>query len=166
MEEANIANQTKFIYQGVGKRFLAFVIDLLILGAILFVAVKLFGGTYTQGECNSSAWIGITFNDGNSVTLYGLCGLPAIVYFLFATLYYLVLEWVLSGTVGKLLTGIRIAKINGDKIDFKASLIRNILRIIDFLPLFYLVGAISIWTSKEKQRLGDKLAKTIVIKKV
>ncbi len=40
---------------------------------------------------------------------------------------------------------------------------RNVLRIIDGLPLFYLASAILIWTSEKKQRLGDRVADTIVV---
>ncbi len=41
--------------------------------------------------------------------------------------------------------------------------IRNVLRIIDAVA-FYLVGAFLIWRSDKKQRFGDSVAKTIVVK--
>jgi len=59
----------------------------------------------------------------------------------------------------------RVIKSTGESLDLKASLIRNVMRIVDFLPFFYLVGAISIWDSKTKQRVGDRLAKTVVVSK-
>lgn len=45
-----------------------------------------------------------------------------------------------------------------------AAIIRTLLRIIDGIAV-YLVGAIFVWTSPRKQRLGDRVAKTLVIKK-
>jgi len=85
--------------------------------------------------------------------------------FLIHFAYYVVMEWKLGATVGKLATGMRVRSINGEPINFKDSLIRNIMRIVDFLPVFYFVAAISIWNSKTKQRLGDRLAKTVVVSK-
>lgn len=85
------------------------------------------------------------------------------IYSFFILAYYVLMEWKIGGTIGKLLTGIRVIKTTGEPLDLKASLIRNILRIIDFLPLFYIAGVISIWTSEKKQRIGDRLAKTVVV---
>ena len=49
---------------------------------------------------------------------------------------------VLNGgrTVGKLAAGIRVVGDHGEPVGFLASAIRNILRIVDFLPVFYVVG--------------------------
>jgi uncharacterized RDD family membrane protein YckC len=62
------------------------------------------------------------------------------------------------------LLGLRVVNEDGGSIDWQASIVRNLLRIVDGL-FIYLVGAILVWTSDKKQRLGDRLAKTIVIKK-
>jgi uncharacterized RDD family membrane protein YckC len=53
---------------------------------------------------------------------------------------------------------------DGSPISWSESVIRNLLRIIDGL-FGYLVGAILIWTSPLKQRLGDRVANTVVIRK-
>jgi uncharacterized RDD family membrane protein YckC len=47
--------------------------------------------------------------------------------------------------------------------DWQASIIRNLLRIVDGF-FFYLVGAIVVWVSKGRQRLGDMAAHTLVVK--
>ena len=60
--------------------------------------------------------------------------------------------------------GLRVVKEDGGKLDWGASIIRNILRIIDGFA-FYLVGAIVVWVSKKKQRLGDMAAHTLVVPK-
>lgn len=143
-------------YKGVGIRFLASIIDTIIFGILFWLFVKVFSGN-DVADCNSSNRIII-----GSV---GLCGFSAQLYFLAILAYYVLLEWKLGGTLGKLVTGMRVTKSTGESLDLKSSLIRNVLRIVDFLPVFYLVGAISIWNSKTKQRVGDRLAKTVVVAK-
>ena len=151
-------------YKGVGIRFFALIIDGIIFGVLLWIFWKIFSGTYVGG-CNSGFNIGATTSFNESKTFYGLCGFSAQLYFLTIFSYYVLLEWKLRGTLGKLATGMRVIKSTGEPLDLKASLIRNVLRIVDFLPFFYLVGAISIWNSKTKQRVGDRLAKTVVVSK-
>ena len=66
-------------------------------------------------------------------------------------------------TVGKIVTKIKVVREDGGEIDISTAFIRNILRIVDGL-FVYLVGAILIWRSSKKQRLGDMIAKTVVVK--
>jgi len=58
-----------------------------------------------------------------------------------------------------------VVREDGAKIDYRDSTVRNILRIIDAIPYFipYLLGAILIWSSDRKQRLGDRVGRTIVV---
>jgi uncharacterized RDD family membrane protein YckC len=151
-------------YKGVGIRFFAFIIDTIIFGILFWLFMKVFSDTYVGG-CDSGFYIGFTVTINRNKTFYGLCGFPAQLYFLVILAYYVFLEWKLGGTVGKLVTGIRIVKVTGEPLDLEASLIRNVMRIVDFLPFFYLVGAILVWNSKTKQRVGDRLAKTVVVSK-
>src|SRR5437016_2857876 len=65
----------------------------------------------------------------------------------------------LGATLGKLAFGLRVVKTDGTPITWSGSLIRNLLRLVDGL-LYYLVGAMLIWTSPLKQGLGDRVAKT------
>jgi uncharacterized RDD family membrane protein YckC len=155
----NIVNTpaTTLEYKGVGIRFLAIIIDYIILAWSFII---FFSSTYTNG-CNSSVHIGYTSYDES---FHGLCGFSADLYFLVIFAYYVLLEWKLGGTLGKLATGMRVVKSTGEPLDLKASLIRNAMRIIDII-FFYLVGAISIWNSDTKQRVGDRLAKTVVVSK-
>ena len=51
-------------------------------------------------------------------------------------------------TLGKLLLGLRVVNVDGSRIGWGASIIRNLLRIIDALPFFYLFGAILICTAQ------------------
>lgn len=76
--------------------------------------------------------------------------------------YFVVMEGTSGATLGKRILKIRVVKVDGSALTMRESLIRNILRIIDGI-FVYLVGAILIWTSPNKQRLGDRLAGTIVV---
>jgi uncharacterized RDD family membrane protein YckC len=86
---------------------------------------------------------------------------------LITLLYFVVLEGLLGATVGKFLTGIRVVRDDGTKLAWSASLVRNLLRVVDAIPyvLPYLLGAVVMWTGGErKQRVGDRAAHTVVIR--
>jgi len=77
--------------------------------------------------------------------------------------YDIILETLNNGrTVGKLAAGIRVVGRNGEPVRFLASAVRNIARILDFLPFLYLIGTISIVATQRGQRVGDLAAGTIV----
>ncbi|MEN3333729.1 MAG: hypothetical protein V7641_3094 [Blastocatellia bacterium] len=78
--------------------------------------------------------------------------------------YYLAFEALWSRTPGKLVQGLEVCKLDGSRCDFKAALIRTILRIFEVNPLLLggLPAGIAIIASERKQRLGDRLAGTIV----
>ncbi len=134
-------------YQGVGIRFVALLIDSIILGIIGWIIGILFG-VYTTG---------FSMNPQGALSGWG------IVTFIIYIAYYTYLEGTRGQTIGKMAMKIMVVKEDGSQIDMGTAFIRNILRIIDGLIL-YLVGAILIWTSHKKQRLGDRAAKTVVIK--
>jgi uncharacterized RDD family membrane protein YckC len=78
--------------------------------------------------------------------------------------YSIVTEWYLSGqTYGKRLCRIRVVDSHGFPLTFQQVLLRSILRVIDMLPAFYLVGMVSCMVTRKFQRLGDIAAGTIVI---
>ncbi len=76
--------------------------------------------------------------------------------------YYFVLEGTFASTVGKSLLKLRVLGKDGDPCSFRASFQRNILRFIDWLPVLYLVAAFTILTSRDRQRVGDRVAATVV----
>jgi uncharacterized RDD family membrane protein YckC len=78
--------------------------------------------------------------------------------------YFIILEWLMNGqTPGKRLLHIRAIKQGGYALRFFDTLLRNLLRTIDFLPLFYGVGLTSILFTRDSQRLGDLVAGTLVV---
>ena len=91
--------------------------------------------------------------------------LTILVGFLISVGYALCCEWFWRGqTVGKRLLRLRVVDQRGLKLQFSQVLIRNLLRVVDGLPLFYLVGGISSLISRKNQRLGDLAAGTIVVR--
>lgn len=83
---------------------------------------------------------------------------------LLSFVYYFVLEGLFGATIGKSLLKLIVLEKDGEVCSFGASFKRNLLRFVDWLPLLYLVGTIAVVISKNRQKIGDRLAGTIVTK--
>jgi hypothetical protein len=84
---------------------------------------------------------------------------------LFVVVYDIYFELSWNGqTPGKKVAGIRVIRAGGAPLDFRSACIRNVLKIADFLPTFYLLGGVMILLTSRRQRLGDLAAGTIVIR--
>jgi uncharacterized RDD family membrane protein YckC len=142
-------------YVGVGRRLLALIIDGIILLIVGWIIVVIFpaSGDITAG---GDAWDRFK-HMGPGVVL------PNIIPFI----YYIVMEAMQGATVGKMARGIRVVKLDGSPISWGESIVRNLLRIVDHLPyaIPYLLGALLIWTSPTKQRLGDCVVHTVVVRR-
>lgn len=126
---------------GFGVRILAQILDLLIRFGI-------------------TAVIGIFF------ALLGRMGtgLALIAIFLLEWFYPVYFEVARNGrTPGKKWMGIRVVNDDGTPITFGPSLLRNLLRVVDFLPLAYLTGIIASLCNRQFKRLGDLAAGSMVI---
>jgi uncharacterized RDD family membrane protein YckC len=79
--------------------------------------------------------------------------------------WYPVLFEVLAGgaTPGKKALRLRVVHIDATPVGWSASIVRNLLRQIDFLPLFYGLGLFSVMATRRFQRLGDLAAGTLVV---
>lgn len=136
---------------GVVGRAIPALIDLIILSVINFCLAKLFGGT-------------AAVDSGTLSTHLSVEGTPVLI-LMFAPLgYWVLLEGIWGKTVGKMITGLKVVMEDGSPITPMAAVIRNLVRIIDIIPFFYVVGAIFVMATDKKQRLGDRVANTIVIK--
>ena len=82
--------------------------------------------------------------------------------------YYLIFEALWSRTPGKFFQGLEVRRLDGSRCDLKASAIRTLLRVLEANPLLFggLPAGIAILSSEKRQRLGDKLAGTIVVTRV
>lgn len=81
--------------------------------------------------------------------------------------YYVYFESVWNGqTPGKRRAGLRAIKEGGQPVDFTGSAVRNLIRVVDFLPVMYGIGAIVILFGGKNKRLGDIAAGTLVVKEI
>jgi uncharacterized RDD family membrane protein YckC len=131
-------SQSQLQYAGVGPRFLAILIDSIIVGVVAGIL--------------------------EAVVFRNSPGLAGGVTGLLVLLYFIVLEATQGATLGKMALGLKVTRTDGLAISWGEAIIRNLLRIIDGL-FVYLVGAIFVWTSPLKQRLGDRVAKTVVVRR-
>jgi uncharacterized RDD family membrane protein YckC len=166
------APEPRLHYQSVGIRLAATVIDSLVLAFISWILVSFAIGAafssvapiepITRGDLNATvAQINSTVTQLSGALSAGITAavvIAIIVWFL----YYTLLEGRYGQTLGKWFVKVKVVKENGAPISYGDAAVRTILRIIDGL-FDYLVGALLIWTSDKRQRLGDRLAHTVVI---
>jgi len=79
-------------------------------------------------------------------------------------LYFFVFEGTYGKTVGKHVFELVVVTERGDACDYTDAGIRTVLRIVDVLPVFYIVGLVAIYLTDDKQRLGDLAADTVVVR--
>lgn len=90
-------------------------------------------------------------------------GLTLILLFLVEWFYPVLFEVYRGRTPGKQLLGLQVIHDNGTPIGWSASLLRNLLRAVDFLPLFYSFGLLTMLANRDFKRLGDLAAGTLVV---
>jgi uncharacterized RDD family membrane protein YckC len=121
-------------------RFFAFFADQFIVVGLMILAAAV-----VPAEYPSARWI-------NFIGIY--------------VAYFLVLEAVWSRTPGKFFQGLVIRKLDGSPCGWKEALIRFALRVIEINPLLFggLPAGIAILITKRRQRVGDFLAGTVVVR--
>jgi uncharacterized RDD family membrane protein YckC len=130
-----------------GRRATAAVIDMVLVAVFFFLLAKQAGTADTSGSNISVR----------------LDGAPAVVWAVSVFLYYFLLEALTGQTLGKLLLGLHIVRAeDGRRPSPGAILARNVLRIIDGLPVFYGLGMLVVLITPERQRIGDLAARTVV----
>lgn len=144
----------QFQSAGLGSRAAAFIIDqiILLIVNILIIIGLLFmiNGTFMD----------FFYADMPSYLIAG----AIILIFIIRWCYFFAFEYFSGGsTLGKKMVGIRVIQENGHSITLLSSLLRNLLRIIDSLPMNYLVGMLMIFFHSKHKRLGDLVAGTIVV---
>jgi uncharacterized RDD family membrane protein YckC len=138
---------------GVALRFVAVLLDAIVVLFPLGIVVGLLaGGGYSEQS------------DGYTNVGVNVAGNTAWVWLGFALSYYVLCEGMTGMTLGKRIVGIRVVDEEGDVAGFGAAIVRNLLRVVDGL-FFYLVGAIFALTSPRGQRLGDRAAHTLVVRR-
>jgi uncharacterized RDD family membrane protein YckC len=144
-------------YVGVGRRFLAVIIDTIIL-LIIDGIIPLINGMIVSAILSLSGVI----TAGGDTWIDFICLLQIII---IPFVYHIGMEAMLGATVGKMVLGIRVVKLDGSPISWGEAIVRNLLRFVDLLPSLYLLAVLLIWTSPRRQRLGDHVAHTVVVRR-
>jgi uncharacterized RDD family membrane protein YckC len=143
----------EFAVAGIGSRFLAILIDILIQSGVAIAA--LFGFIVI-----SSGLSVVNSKAGLWVTAFIL-----LFYFLLYFGYYAFFEIIWNGqTPGKRRIGIRVIKDDGRPLTPAESIGRNLMRIVDWLPVFYGVGILCAFFTKGNKRLGDLVVGSLVVR--
>ncbi len=133
------------------QRIVAYIIDMVIVG-IVGIALSFTGLIFGSVVGRISAGVGVT-----TIILFGFLSLAFMLFYAF------LLEGYWGQTLGKKIMGIVVVKEDGSPCTYEASIVRNLLRIIDTLPQLYIAGFIVIALTDKRQRIGDRLANTIVV---
>lgn len=128
------------------SRMLALAVDVAAVYALGSILEKIFGAFKIFGLDISGAML-------------------TVANFVLSLIYAMVLEWIWRGqTVGKRLFGLRVVDSSGLRLEPAQVIVRNLLRVVDALPLFYLVGGVACVLNRRRQRVGDIAAGTIVVR--
>ncbi len=164
MEQDRVIIETpehvEFSYElaGLGSRFLARTVDTIIKAVGLFVLFALLA--YLNTALN---WVSPDLGEIAGVPVMMLIILSAVP--LLSLVYDTGFEITWNGqTPGKRMAGLRAIKVGGGPIGVIEALTRNILRLVDMLPVLYLLGGAFVFFTRGCQRIGDLAAGTIVIK--
>jgi uncharacterized RDD family membrane protein YckC len=133
---------------GIGSRFLAQILDSLVITVVLIAITILatsLGGITGSGELALLVEIILGF-----ILLAG---------------YFLVSEAAWNGqTLGKRAARLRVVGDHGEPLTLGQAAIRNLVRIVDFLPVFYGIGMLTLFINGRGKRLGDFAAGTLVVR--
>jgi uncharacterized RDD family membrane protein YckC len=138
---------------GIGSRFIALLVDYLIWGAGLVVVVIL-------------AFLLLpALRTFNRISAQWAEAIVIFIVFLFNWGYFTLFEAFWNGrTPGKRVAKIRVIQRSGRSIGLVESMARNLVRYVDQLPFFYAVGVITMFVTRQHQRLGDLAAGTLVVR--
>lgn len=144
---------------GIGSRFIATLIDTIIIVALQVVVNLLMFALLSQATGIGASLEEISAAGAWLIALFGL------VSFLFLWGYYIFFEMLWSGqTPGKKAVDLRVIRTDGTPITLTESVVRNLVRLVDFLPAFYGIGTVAIFINRQTRRLGDLAAGTLVVR--
>jgi uncharacterized RDD family membrane protein YckC len=138
---------------GLGSRFLAIFVDSLLWTAAILLLVLLF------------ILLMPAIRSFNKLSAQWTFAITVFLVFLFNWGYFTLFEAFWNGqTPGKKIAHIRVIQCSGRPIGLLESMARNFIRYIDSLPTLYLIGILSIFLTRQHQRLGDLAAGTLVVR--
>jgi uncharacterized RDD family membrane protein YckC len=138
--------ELELVLAGLASRFMAEIVDaaLIVLGVLALIAVAAIAGG-TAGLVIVSIAIG-------GLMLLSVC-------------YHVAFEVLAAGrTPGKRINRLRVVMDGGGPVGLRASAVRNLLRLLEGPPLFYVPAVVAILATRRNQRLGDLAAGTLVVR--
>jgi uncharacterized RDD family membrane protein YckC len=146
---------------GIGSRGAAILVDLLVQSLISIVLYLALFGVLLAGSLVGGQRGGQGVFTGVVIVMI----LFVVALFALTLGYHMVFEIVWNGqTPGKRTVGIRVIRENGYPIRPMDAVIRNIVRIVDYLPFAYAIGVFTMLFNSRARRLGDFAAGTIVVR--
>jgi uncharacterized RDD family membrane protein YckC len=131
-------------YADIFQRAVATIIDQILISIVI-------GILFVAGVVSTGASIGAIF------TVVGISYVLWII-------YYTYFEGTSGQTIGKRVMNIRTISADGGQLSMAQAFVRNILRIVDYLPTLYILGIILFFVTSEHQRIGDMVAGTVVVR--
>jgi uncharacterized RDD family membrane protein YckC len=133
-------------------RLVALIIDSILLGIIAWII-----GTFGLIGFIATGAFGFWFFGGIWLIIWLLYGIIAV-------LYFFVLDVAWQGTIGKRVLGLQVQTVNGARINYSQSFIRNISKIFTpFLILDWLIGILT--PGDKRQKYTDRAAGVVVVQK-
>lgn len=154
-ERLVIADHTQVVW----PRFLAFIGDTIVISLLVGIAQNVYGtisasyvtSGYSFQSANNFTWVPFQ----TSTSSFTVPGAMLITLF-----YFTMQEWLFGATFGKAWFHLHVTGVDGQRLTFRAALLRNLLRPIDDI---FFIGALLIRFSFWHQRIGDRVAHTIVV---
>lgn len=153
---------TQPVYAGFWMRFLSYIIDAFLLGAVsMIIIIPIFGATMFMST-----------GSGMDSDMSSVAGASIVVAYFFVMLLILVLSWLYfalmessakGATLGKLALGLRVTDLNGNRVSFARASGRYFGKILSGI-IFY-IGFIMAAFTQQKQALHDMLSGCLVVKK-
>jgi uncharacterized RDD family membrane protein YckC len=130
---------------GIGSRFIAAFLDNLLIAVMQILLL----------------YLAFTLDIRSTPVLVAFISLIA---FGIVSGYYIFFEGTQNGkSPGKARMRLRVVKQDGTPIGMEEAILRNFLRLIDFLPAYYMLGVLVMFFDPYSRRLGDFVAGTVVI---
>jgi len=130
------------------RRAEALIIDGFLVAIVVGILGYAAGTVLSESALGGLGWLILALQFGTPVGLL---------------LYQTGFEGYYGQTVGKRLRGVVVVRADGSRCTWGAAVVRNLLRVVDVLPVFYIVGIVTAYVSSNHQRLGDLAGKTLVV---
>ena len=140
------------------QRAVAAVVDLIILLVVYAVLGALFMGPMLLTQ------MAMMWSPMQAAAMQALGMVVGMLSILVAFVYFVYFEGTSGQTLGKKAMDIKVVREDGKKVTYREAIIRNVIRIVDWLPFAYIIGLIVFASGDKKQRLGDLAAQTLVVK--